>query len=92
MAGEGLVDADALLRVTELLTGLRDRVEAAGVSDERRLRWQRRLAAIADGAQADLGRAEAQLRRFTGELDRVLPDAGAPAGGGPGSGPEGDRG
>ena len=74
MAGEGLVDADALLRVTELLTGLRDRVEAADVSDERRLRWQRRLAAVADGAQADLERAEAQLRRFTGELDRVLPD------------------
>jgi len=77
VAGEGLVDAAALLRVTELLTRLRDRVEGADVSDERRLRWQRRLRAIADGAQADLDLAAVQLRRFAGELDRVLPADGA---------------
>ncbi len=74
MAGEGLVDAAALLRVTELLSGLRDRVEHAHVSEERRLRWQRRTAAIADGARHDLERAESQLRRFAKELDRMLPD------------------
>lgn len=69
-----MVDATALLRVTELLAGLRDRVGHADVSAEQRRRWQRRIATIADGARHDLGRAESQLRRFAGELDRMLSD------------------
>ena len=65
-----LVDADEFLSFTARLRAVRDRVEAAPVSEEQRGRWQSRLAAISGGGGTDLERAQAQLGRLEAEVDR----------------------
>lgn len=64
------VDATLLMQLTEQLQAMHDRVSHAAVSDEQRGRWQTRLAAISQGAAADLDRAAGQLRRMAADLDR----------------------
>lgn len=68
--GHQQVDATALLDLTGRLHRMRDRIDAAAVSDEQRRRWQARLAAISQGATTDLDRAAAQLGRMDADLDR----------------------
>lgn len=67
-----LVDADALLALTRELRAVRERIEAAELTEEQRQRWQRTLGGIAEGAAADIQRATAQLRRFSAQVDRSL--------------------
>lgn len=68
--GHQQVDAAVLLQLTDELQAMRERVADASVSDEQRGRWQTRLAAISQGAAADLDRAVVQLRRMAADLAR----------------------
>ncbi|HEX2029022.1 MAG TPA: hypothetical protein VHF25_13585 [Nitriliruptorales bacterium] len=68
----GLLDAERFLALTDGLRELHERVESARVSAEQKARWQRRIVAITNAAKEDLDRADEQLRRFSGELDRQL--------------------
>lgn len=69
---DGMLDADAFLEFTSRLKGLRARVDAASVSDQQRLRWQRKLIAVSDIGAKDLERASSQLTRFEAEVDRSI--------------------
>ncbi len=66
-----LLDADALLALTAELRQVSKRIDESGASEDQRLRWQRHLAGIAEGAGGDFEKAHAQLRRFVATLDRT---------------------
>jgi hypothetical protein len=69
---EGLMDAGDFLAFTARLRDLRQRVDAAMITDDRRRRWHRRLADISGTGAEDLARAATQLNRFEAEVERQL--------------------
>lgn len=69
---DGLMDASDFLAFTGRLRELRQRVDDAPISDDRRRRWQRRLADISGVGADDLALAATQLARFEAEVERRL--------------------
>lgn len=67
-----LMDAQRLLAFTERLRAVHALIDEVAMPSGRRGGYQRRLAAAADTARADLEKAEAQLERLEADLDRQI--------------------